>query len=132
MSTYSVCHRSARLIHHPITARSVTRVLNTHTCKSSAPSSASVLKHTPLTSTLSNLVHSKWTLSMLSIRYIEKPTFCTYLLCLLQSYLQLLTPTSLPVIISLWIIATLIVRGVCLLQSPSHDLLRTKKQGYIL
>ncbi len=73
---------------------------------------------------------------MLSKRYIEKPTFCTYLLCLLQCYLQcyllLLAPTSVPVIISLWTVSIIIIRGVCYLPTPSHDLLRNKKQGYKL
>ncbi len=69
---------------------------------------------------------------MLSKRYIEKPTICTYLLCLLQCYLLLLAPTSVPVIISLWTVSIIIIRGVCYLPSPSHDLLRNKKQGYKL
>ncbi len=84
--------------------------------------------HTSLHS-VSSLVYTKWTLSMLSKRYIEIPTFCTYLLCLLQCILLLLAPTSVPIIISLWTVSLLGIRGMCYLPSPSHDLLRNKKQG---
>lgn len=69
---------------------------------------------------------------MISCRYIEIPTLLTYLLCLLQCYLLLLAPTYPPVSIALWIISILIIRGVCLFPSPSHDLLRNKNQDYKL
>ncbi len=67
---------------------------------------------------------------MLSLRYIELLTVFTYLLCLLQSYLLLLAPTSPPISIALWIISLPIYRGVCFLPPPLHDLMRTKNQGY--
>ncbi len=80
---------------------------------------------------MSGLVHTKWTHLRLFKHYIERHTLYTYLLCLPQCVSLLLTPVSVPSAISLWILSLLIIRGVCYLQSPFHDLLRNKKQGYI-
>ncbi len=112
------CHRLARLFHHPITTITFTGVLTAHTSTIiiKTPSSAHTSLHW-----VSGLVSTIRLTRMLFKPYTERLT-----LCLLQCVFLLLAPVSVPYTISLWMLSLLLIRGVCYLQSPFHDLLRNK------
>ncbi len=86
------CHGLARLVHLPITTHSFTWVLIAHTCTSSAPSSACILKHTPHMSPLSDLVSFEVDWCYYSKLPVYLPWYSTYLL----SHLQHVPPSSTP------------------------------------
>ncbi len=82
-----ICHRAVKLTHFPITVHTLTWFLIDHTCTSWAPSSRLLRKHTPHTTPVSGVGHTKRTLQAIQTRHCATCLF-TYLLCLLQFVLH--------------------------------------------
>ncbi len=105
-----MCHRSARLTHHPITAHTLTWLLIAHTCIASAPSSRWFYKHTPHSTPVYGLVHMKWTLCFSSYTcvlasFVCLPPSCACLLRVLASFVCL--PPSCACLSSMCILSSL-------------------------